>query len=172
MLRRFILIAFFICFGLWLLSDYLVLSIFSVAASRVRHASIEVVAYDSGGRHLDSSEFMRTWFPNLIVRGNDGYAGLGFQYGVFRPRIAIPAGENVTFDILWPVPGFGKVLLTADNRGRGYKVSAGAYTRIELVPELARSRVEQIQRWIAEHNDGRFSSDSVGDDLSHARSLL
>ncbi len=143
---------------------------FSVA--RVPHASIELVAFDEDGNRLSSIDFFRTWRPTLIVRDHSGAVCLGVQYGLGSPRIAIPAAEPVSIELMWPVSGFGKVLLTADNAGRGYRVSAGAYTRIELTPELARSRLAEVERWISHHNQGHPVADEVAQALALAHQQL
>src|SRR5208282_1454594 len=96
----------------------------------------------------------------------------GVQCGLGTPRLAIPAAEPVSFELLWPVSGFGKVLLSADNGGHGYRVSAGAYTRIELMPELARSRLAELERWISHHNQGHPVADDVAQALAFARRQL
>jgi len=136
------------------------------------HASIELIAFDERGRRLSSLDFFRTWRPTLIVRNHTGAVCMGIQYGMWLPRLAIPAGEPVTLDLLWPVSGFGKVLLTADNDGKGYRVSAGAFTRIELMPELARSRVGELERWIAHRDKGHPLPDEVAQQLAFARHQL
>ncbi|MGD0072864.1 MAG: endo-1,4-beta-xylanase [Candidatus Binataceae bacterium] len=143
---------------------------FSIA--RVPHASIEMVAFDQNGHRLSSIDFFRTWRPTLIVRDHNDAVCLGLQYGLGPPRIAIPAAEPVSIELMWPVSGFGKVLLTADNAGRGYRVSAGAYTRIELIPELARSRLAEVERWISHHNQGHPVADEVTQALALAHQQL
>lgn len=143
---------------------------FSIA--RVPHASIELIAFDQRGHRLSSLDFFRTWRPTLIVRDHTGAVCFGVQYGLGTPRLAIPAAEPVSIELLWPVSGFGKVLLSADNAGRGYRVSAGAYTRIELMPELARSRLAELERWISRHNQGHPVADEVAQALAFARRQL
>jgi hypothetical protein len=136
------------------------------------HASVELIAFDESGRRLSSLEFFRTWRPTLIVRDHTGAVCMGTQYGMWVPRLAIPAGEPVSLELLWPVSGFGKVLLTADNGGKGYRVSAGAFTRIELMPELARSRVGELERWITHRSPSHPLPDEVTQQLAFARHQL
>jgi len=143
-----------------------------LAAARMPHASIEVIAFDQHGRRLNSLDFFRTWRPTLIVRDHSGAVCMGIQYGMTAPRLAVPAAEPVTLELLWPVSGFGKVLLSADNAGRGYRVSAGAYTRIELMPELARSRIVELEQWVAHHNQSHPIPDEVVQQLAFARRQL
>jgi len=143
---------------------------FSIA--RVPHASIELIAFDQRGHRLSSLDFFRTWRPTLIVRDHTGAVRFGVQYGLGAPRLAIPAAEPVSIELLWPVPGFGKVLLSADNGGHGYRVSVGAYTRIELTPELARSRLAELERWISHRNQGHPVPDDVALALAFAHRQL
>ena len=141
------------------------------SVKRTPHASIELVVFDQSGHRLSSVDFFRTWRPTLIVRDHTGAVCSGQQYGLGAPRIAIPAAEPMSFELLWPVSGFGKVLLSADNAGRGYRVSAGAYTRIELIPELARSRLAELERWIANHNQGH-PTEAAAQTIAFARRQL
>src|SRR6266849_2585882 len=138
-------------FLIFVFADYLTLLALTMAVSRTRHASIEIIAFDEVGKRLSSREFLRLTLPEIIVRDTSGAATFGFQYGLGAPRIAIPPGQAVSFDVAWTVPAFGRLMLTANNRGHGYKVSAGAYTRIELLPELARTRLQQLESWVADH---------------------
>jgi len=141
----------------------------AISISRLPHASIEVIAFDERGHRMGSTDFLRTWRPTLIIRDHTGAVCFGLQYGLGTPRLAIPAAEPVSFELPWTVPGFGKVLLRADNRGHGYRVSAGAYTRIELLPELTRSRLLEVERWITAHNQGRAATDEVAQALAFVR---
>ena len=158
---------------LYLFPDQAALLRTTIAITRVPHASIEVIAFDERGRRMGGTDFLRTWRPTLIVRDHTGAVCFGFQYGLGgSPRLAIPPAEPVSFELPWTVPGFGKVLLSADNRGHGYRVSAGAYTRIELLPELARSRLARVERWIAAHNQGHAATDEVAQALAFTRKQL
>jgi GH35 family endo-1,4-beta-xylanase len=74
--------------------------------------------------------------------------------------------------MLWSVPGFGRVLVAADNQGRGYLPPHDGVLKIELVPEFARSRVSHVRRWIAQHHGGSGASSEAIRDLNAASSLL
>ena len=143
-----------------------------LAVARAPHASIELIAFDQRGHRLNSLDFFDTWRPTLIVRDHTGAVCYGVQYGITTPRLAIPADERVSFELLWPVSGFGKVLLSADNSGRGYRVSAGAFTRVELVPELARTRVGELERWISHRKEAHPLPDEVTQELTFAHHQL
>jgi GH35 family endo-1,4-beta-xylanase len=153
-------------------ADYLTLLALTMAVSRTRHASIEIIAFDEVGKRLSSREFLRLTLPEIIVRDTSGAATFGFQFGLRAPRIAIPPGQAVSFDVAWTVPAFGRLMLTANNNGHGYKVSAGAYTRIELLPEFARTRLQQLETWVADHNEGRYAAEAASELITNARALM
>jgi endo-1,4-beta-xylanase len=144
----------------------------SLWVTRFDHGTIELVAFDEDGRPLDSVEFLRTWRPAMIVRDQAGSPVLGLQYGLGTPRIAVPSGQPVSLEMLWPVSGFGKVLVAADNAGQGYRVPAKATLRIELLPEFARSRFFQVKRWIDSHNEDRCASPEAAQELDSGSRLI
>ncbi len=136
--------------------------------ARFDHADIHIVAFDARGRRMGAAEFFRTWRPTLMARDMGGSPRLAIQHGVGSIRVAVPREEPLSLEILWPVAGFGKVLLRADNRGHGFRISRDATTTIELVPELARSRIEELRSWVAEHNGSRLASDEANRHLGLA----
>jgi len=156
----------------YLLLDHLVLLGLGAWVARGNHGTIEIIAFDEYGKPLDSVGFLRTWLPGMIVRDQSGTPVFAVQYGLGTPRIAVPSGQAVTLEILWPVPGFGKVLVPADNSGRGYRVPAGASVRIELLPELARSRTLQVKHWTATHNGEEFASAQAAREIDSASQLI
>ena len=152
--------------------DHLLLLGLSLWVCRYDHSDLGIVAFDVSGRELGSAEFFRTWRPALIVRDSGGAPSFGIQHGVGPIRVALRRGEPSSFDILWPAPGFGKVLLRADNSGRGYRPAQDGSTIIELVPELADSRIRELRRWINEHNGGRIASSAASDHLQFAEAMM
>jgi GH35 family endo-1,4-beta-xylanase len=156
----------------YLLADQLILMGLGIWVSSFDHHDLEIVAYDDSGHQLDSVSFFRTWFPAMVVRDRTGVACFGMQHGLGFLRIAVPTGDRVTLDILWPVPGFGKVLLTADNGGIGYSTDADSRQVIELPEEFARSRIARVRRWIAEHVGGTARSYQADAELKSAENLL
>ena len=154
------------------LFDHLVLLALSLWVRRYDYSDLRIVAFDVDGRELGSAEFFRTWRPALIARDSGGAPSLGIQHGVGSIRVALRAGELSSFDILWLAPGFGKVLLRADNSGRGYRPAPDGSTVIELVPELALSRMVELRRWIDDHNGGRIASTPARDHLKVAEALM
>jgi GH35 family endo-1,4-beta-xylanase len=156
----------------YLLADQLILIGFSFWVSRFDHCDLEIVAYDESGSQLTSGAFLRTWLPALIVRDKNGFVCFGIQHGLRSTRIAVPSGDRVTLDLLWPVAGFGKVLLTADNGGIGYSTDADSRQVIQLPEEFARSRITRVQRWINEHVGGKARSQEADAKLKKAENLL
>ena len=162
-----ILIALFVYFFF----DHLLLLGLSLWVNRYDYSDLEIVAFDIAGHEMGSVEFFRTWRPALIARDSDGAPCLGIQHGIGSIRVAFRAGEVSSFDLLWPAPGFGKVLLRADNSGRGYRLARAGSTAIEIVPELARSRIEELHRWVNEHNGGRVASATALKHLQFAEAM-
>jgi GH35 family endo-1,4-beta-xylanase len=153
-------------------ADHLILLGLSFWVQRYEHGTIELEAYDENGNSLDGVGFLRHWRPAMIVRDAAGSPVFGLQYGVRTPQIAVPVGQPVSLELLWGVPGFGKVLVDANNDGRGYRVQADERIRIELVPELARSRLSEVNAWVELHNHGNFASGDAGRELDSASGLI
>lgn len=152
--------------------DHIALLGLGLWVARFPHSRIDIVVFDSAGRALDAVDFMRAWRPALIVRDRAGSPRFGLQYGLGAVRVAVPQGESVSLEMLWPVPGFGRVLVTADNRGRGYDLAPGVPLRIELLPEFARSHLARVQRWVELHNQGRYASPRAAADIDGAARLI
>src|SRR5260370_33408947 len=92
----------------YLFLDQLCLLALNLWVERFPHATIEIVAFDTQGRQLDSVGFFRTWRPALIVRELQSSPRFGLQYGLGIPKVAIPPAERVRLEMLWAVPGLGK----------------------------------------------------------------
>jgi endo-1,4-beta-xylanase len=138
--------------------DEVVLLGLSMWVARLDHGDITIIAYDDRGNSLSSTEFFRIWRPALIARDLDDRSRFGIQHGLGAIRVAVPPNDSIGLEILWPIPGFGKVLVRADNGGQGFRVARNGSIDIELVPELARSRIEELRRWIENHQGGRPAS--------------
>ena len=163
------LVVAFLCYAF---VDHLILLGLSLEVMRHDHGTIELVAYDEDGNLLDGPSFLRRWRPTLIVRDQTGSPVFGMQYGLGTPRVAVPAGQPVSLELLWPVPGFGKVLVDANNDGRGYNAPAGRDLELELLPELARSRLSEVNAWVDRHNRGSFASPDAGQEMDSASALI
>ena len=157
--------------GYWL-SNHVALLGLTVWVARLRHADIKIVAFDDRGNSLSSVEFFRTWRPALIVRDMNHQSRFGIQHGLGPILVAVPADETVTLELLWPVPGFGKVLVRADNGGQGFRGAPDRSMTLELVPDLARSRIRELRRWIVAQNGGRPASPAAEDGLELANSVM
>lgn len=157
--------------GYWL-SDHVALLGLSMWVARLRHADIKIVAFDDRGNSLSGAEFFRTWRPALIVRDMNHQSRFGIQHGLGAILVAVPADETVSLELLWPVPGFGKVLVCTDNGGQGFRGAPDRTITVELVPDLARSRIRELRRWIVAQNGGRPASPVAENGLELATSVM
>src|SRR5262249_23471771 len=117
---------------------------------------------------LDGPAVLRRWRPSLIVRDRSGSPVFGLPYGVWSPLVAVPPDEPVTLELLWTVPGFGKVLLAAVDQGRGFRVPKNGTITLQLTPELAGSRVFELRSWVDQRNGGVFASVDAAADMQSA----
>ncbi|HKN01994.1 MAG TPA: endo-1,4-beta-xylanase [Candidatus Binataceae bacterium] len=156
----------------YFLFDHLLLLGLDLWVGRFPHGTIELLAFDEAGNRLSGVDVFRTWRPGLIVRDPQGSPVFGVQYGLSAARIAIPPAQPVSVEMLWPVSGFGKVMVAANNEGRGYRVNLNQELTIELLPEFARSRMFQVRQWIEKHNSGRCASALAGGELESAARLI
>jgi GH35 family endo-1,4-beta-xylanase len=160
------------CLAGFIMLDHISLLVLGLWVRQFPHATIEIAAFDADGRRMGAVEFFRTWRPALFVRDSDGCASFGMQYGVGDVRIAVPLNEAVKLEMLWPVPGFGRVLVSADNHGEGYAAAAGKPLRLELIPEFARTHLSRVERWVRDRNQGLFASDEAARETDTGHSLL
>jgi len=158
-----------VCFEL---ADHLALLGLSAWVASVPHQDIRIVALDSRGKPMSSVAFFHTWFPELIIRDATGSPCFGIQHGLGPIRVAVPPGARVSLDILWPVAGFGKLLLNADGDGLGYATNSSSPATIEIPTDFARSRLLRIKRWVIDHSNGRFASVEARQKLQTAENLL
>lgn len=156
----------------FLFLDQLCLLALNLWVERLPHGTIEVLAFDAVGRRLDSVDFFRTWRPALIVRDHGGSPRFGLQYGLGAPKVAVPPGQRVRLEMLWPVPSFGKVIVIADNEGRGYRVDAQRDLQIELLPDFARSQLAELDRWVKKHGQTHCTSSEAEKEIETARKLV
>lgn len=57
--------------------------------------------------------------------------------------IRYPREQPFGLAVLWEVPGFGKIIVTADNEGQGYRVSGGGV--LDFRAEAAKSKVARVR---------------------------
>ena len=57
--------------------------------------------------------------------------------------IAYPKTEPFGIAVLWEVPGFGKIIVTADNEGKGYRM--GEQQALDFRLEAAKSKVKKVR---------------------------
>jgi len=82
--------------------------------------------------------------------------------------------EPIFVNVLWEAKGFGKIILTADNEGKGYKKNASQeQTIINLNYELAKSHFTRVYKAYEDHLKENFTfSLELKDLIEESRSLL
>ncbi|MCL5742857.1 MAG: hypothetical protein M1541_02855, partial [Acidobacteria bacterium] len=75
----------------------------------------------------------------------DSYAyGRGWDAAI--PAFVIPPGTRARIHVLWEVPGFGRILLDADNGGAGYQVAQqGGFVILNFPYEAAKFAVASLR---------------------------
>ncbi|MBI4559364.1 MAG: endo-1,4-beta-xylanase [Candidatus Hydrogenedentes bacterium] len=129
-------------------------------------ACLVLKAYDTNGRLLRWEDFMKNghvggqflYATDLDDRMQPAavwpvYDQLARDQGSPREKglpalVVVPSGKPLAVQVLfWIVPEYGKLLLRADNGGKGFAASApGAAVEIELNVELARTAVSDLLR--------------------------
>lgn len=123
-------------------------------------ANIIVHAYDSNGNLLRNKDFREVTLGEAVATNPDNlphyapYNPIHDSYSISKSNwdLAIPAfivlpQTPYKIHILWEVPGFGKVILSADNEGDGYSPeSQGEELILNFNYEVAKSKVAMLQR--------------------------
>ncbi len=69
------------------------------------------------------------------------------QYGFGKPKLAVLVNKRIAIHLLWEVKGFGKVMLRADNEGKGYLLTkTDKKLRLNLLYEVAKSHFAWVSR--------------------------
>jgi len=70
----------------------------------------------------------------------------GWSWDLAVPSFAVPIQTQARLHVLWEVPGFGQVILDADNQGQGYTVTQqGGYIVLNMNHEMAKSELTALQ---------------------------
>jgi endo-1,4-beta-xylanase len=153
-------------------------------------ANIVIHAYDNSGNLLRNKDFKDVTsnmffitdlndIPNLAVYSptHDSYSISQGSKG--DTDLAIPAFITIPetlykIHILWEVPGFGKVMLPADNQGQGYSVDEpGGQLTLNFNYEAAMSRVAMLQSdYDLLRSQGYVISNSVVEGLNSGKEHL
>jgi endo-1,4-beta-xylanase len=121
-------------------------------------ANIFINAYDETGSLISSERFIditdsKIYVTELLNKDCNGtpcairdeYADWGWNYSI--PAIIVEPGKSTRIRVQWEILGFGKVIVSLDNEGKGYKIAepAGVLT-INLNYEAAKSKLAALQR--------------------------
>ncbi len=89
------------------------------------------------------------------------------------PSVCVPLRQKRRFFLQWQVPGFGNVVLAADNAGSGYAAGDVGGTVLNLNLELARSQVARLRRNLERYRDAGYDipTSSLAE-LAQAEALL
>lgn len=90
--------------------------------------------------------------------------GFGAKREKGLPAFMVEPKARLVLEMLyWEVPGYGKLMLRADNGGQGFAVNrAGEYSSIQVSVELARTAVDDlVRRQDAYPADGKARVDEV-----------
>ncbi|MCC6490539.1 MAG: hypothetical protein IT364_23845 [Candidatus Hydrogenedentes bacterium] len=84
------------------------------------------------------------------------------------PALVTPPGKGYVPQVLfWDVPGYGRLLVRADNAGKGFSITApGETLALELNVELARTAVHDIQR---SRKEPPPEADAIAEQLADAQ---
>lgn len=136
---------------------------------------VAIDAYDGDGnllsyidfREITNGEAYATDLNNLPCYGS--LSSLRTDYSAKAiPAFHVLVQTPYKIHVLWEVPEFGKVMLSADNEGKGYSVDRekGELT-LNFNYEAAKSKLSMLQRdYDLFQSQGYSISDSVGEDLT------
>jgi hypothetical protein len=153
-------------------------------------ANVIINAYDNNGNMLRNKAFREVTIGEVFATNPDGLP----HYAVYQP-IQDSYSESLPPDIfldmtmpafvilpqtpykihfLWEVPEFGKVMLFADNEGKGYSVeNKGGQLTLNLIYEAAKSKLAMFERDLdLLASQGYIISDSIVEGLEKSREHL
>lgn len=104
------------------------------------------------GKLVKSQGFWEKHYGNFFATDLSGIPTFSLQYGFGRPKLAVPLDTRVVVHLLWEIPGFGKVMLRADNEGKGYLLTQKEkMLDLVLLYELAKSHFAWVSRVQAQY---------------------
>jgi GH35 family endo-1,4-beta-xylanase len=103
--------------------------------------------YDADGSLVPNTDLSRSRFTagltDSVARGV--FSEVQRESEPAIPSVCLPPGEPRRVFLQWTVPGFGRVMLGADNGGTGFQGPAGEGTVLNLNYELARTQVGRLR---------------------------
>jgi len=115
--------------------------------------NLVLYSYDGEGRLVRNKDWNVPVFYTTDDRGlialsayhavQDEYStSKGSNYDLALPNVLIPPGAKRTINLLWEVPGFGRIMLAADNDGGGYVTENQGELKILILSyELAKTQL-------------------------------
>jgi len=111
-------------------------------------ANIIVHAYDSNGNLLSHNDFREVTNLTVHATGPNGLQHYAARYGTRDGFLFVVLPQKpYKLHILWEVPEFGKVILTADNEDKGYSIDKqGGQIILNFNYEAAKSKVAMLKK--------------------------
>lgn len=129
---------------------------------------LEIMAYDAAGEPVGMrNEKNRSFFNPYSITFydlEDRPATGAFYWGDQdeRPVFLLPPNEPRVIRLLWTAPGYGRVICTADNRGRGFVATDDGNASLLLNVALAESAHDRLLLEVGRCNDwGYVLTDQV-----------
>lgn len=121
-------------------------------------ANIIINAYDTQGNLMRNRSFRQATLSRVFatdMRGIPAHSYFGaihdeksdWDWNEAIPAFIVLPHKRYKIHVYWEVPEFGKVMLIADNAGKGYSISEqGGELTINLNYEIARSSLAMLER--------------------------
>ena len=130
-----------------------------VADFRLRQGgNIVIAARDAAGRRLNNGEFRQVSGARVFLTDMADRPAAGaftavhseisnWQWDKAWPVVVVAPGSHYKILVQWEMPQVGKLLMTLDNGGSGYRVDrAGGKLELDLNREIARTSLAALQR--------------------------
>lgn len=82
-----------------------------------------------------------------------------------QPTLLAPAGEPFILNLLWTAPGYGRLMCTADNDGRGFVTDYDGDGQLFLNVELAKTAWKRLHREMRVCRDGGYQLSDTFDSM-------
>ena len=108
------------------------------------------------------------WVGLRFVEDMAGSAGKDIFSGIDKgdertsaPSLCIPLGQTRRFFFQTSIPGFGNIVLPADNEGNGYIAVESGGTVLNLNYELARTQVNRLRTNLSEYKTAGYDTPAI-----------